>query len=277
MINYVCFNITSYCNMNCEFCYRVGSTYGSVNLPKAKKFIDMLSTLGCKTINITGGEPLLNSCWREIVEYCNSKEIYTILSTNGLLLDLQDPIMRKINVISLPLDGSDDSSNDSVRISGHFRKVSRLINDYKKGNYPFKLKVNTVITKHNITNVFKMLSLLDDSKIVWKLFGLREKGEFYHFSENNKVRCDEETAIINSLLQAKHSCSIIYMKGTSSVDLVGAVKPNYIVLNYNGDVYFSTDNEDILLFNLNDYQFNNDLDLKELNNQYFEELKNALQ
>lgn len=60
-VRYVCFNITSKCNMECPYCYRVGPSYGSVNLEKAKEFIDFLVLHNCKTINITGGEPLLNS------------------------------------------------------------------------------------------------------------------------------------------------------------------------------------------------------------------------
>ena len=60
-VRYVCFNITSKCNMECPYCYRVGPSYGSVNLEKAKEFIDFLVLHNCKTINITGGEPLLIS------------------------------------------------------------------------------------------------------------------------------------------------------------------------------------------------------------------------
>ena len=86
-MSYVCFNISSECNMHCPYCYRVGNTRGNVSLESAKRYVDYLVEHGCKTINVTGGEPLLNREWRNIINNCADNGLSVILSTNGLQLD----------------------------------------------------------------------------------------------------------------------------------------------------------------------------------------------
>ena len=83
-LDYVCFNITSLCNMACPYCYRVGNSLGSIHLSTAKKDIDLLQKYGCRTINITGGEPLLNKHWKEIVKYCREQGIVPNFTSSGL-------------------------------------------------------------------------------------------------------------------------------------------------------------------------------------------------
>lgn len=82
-MSYVCFNISSECNMHCPYCYRVGNTRGNVSLESAKRYVDYLVEHGCKTINVTGGEPLLNREWRNIINYCADNGLSVILETRS--------------------------------------------------------------------------------------------------------------------------------------------------------------------------------------------------
>ena len=274
-INYVCFNITSKCNMTCPYCYRAGNTTGSVSLSQAKKYIDFLIQHGCDTINITGGEPLLNPAWKDIVKYCIEKGLFVIISTNGLLLDLDDEILNHINVLSLPLDGGSENVNSRTRSKGHFEKIHKLLEKYKSSDYPFKIKINTVLTRYNYDTLNDILLLLNDPKVVWKIFELREKGEFYNFPIENTISFQEANRCISLIDTLKHSCSIYYMGKHADNSQKYSVNPNYIVLNYNGDIYLATENEDKLLFNIDSGEPVEALSAKDmgaLNNQYREEL-----
>lgn len=278
-MSYVCFNISSECNMHCPYCYRVGNTRGNVNLENAKRYVDYLIKHGCRTINITGGEPLLNSEWKNIIKYCADRGLFVILSTNGLQLDLNDEILNRVGVLSLPLDGGTPEVNGKTRSEGHFFKIKKLIDGYIDGEYLFKLKINTVLTGYNFNKLDEVLLLLDDPKIVWKIFELREKGEYYQFPDDKVISVEEIRQSIATLYKIKHKCSIYFMGRESSELQEYNVKPNYIVLDYNGDTYLADERENRLLFNLDDLTINEKIDCEEidlLNNQYNEELKDAI-
>lgn len=143
------------------------------------------------TSGATGGEPLLNREWRNIINYCADNGLSVILSTNGLQLDLHDEILNQVAVLSLPLDGGNLEVNSKTRSKGHFIKIRKLIDKYIEGNHQFRLKINTVLTGYNYDKLDEILMILNDSKIVWKIFELRKKGEYYQFP-NDKMISDEK-------------------------------------------------------------------------------------
>lgn len=270
MFEYVCFNITSKCNMNCPFCYRVGELTGSVTFIDAKKYIDILCDLGCKTISITGGEPLLNPCWKRIIGYCKIKGLTTILSTNGLLLDLDDSILNKINVLSIPLDDSNRLKNDTIRARGHYKKIIDIIQKYIEGNYSFTLKINTVVTPDNYDSLGSLLTIVDNERIIWKLFELREKGNYYTY----KKRFLDKENLFNKIIDLQntsHQCSIYYMSNEKLLN--SFVSPNYLILDFNGDIYLATYDKNIKICNILE-EINLNIVYNNLNNQYCEEFKN---
>ena len=60
-----------------------------------------LKDLGCKMINISGGEPLLHSEWRSFVSIAYEMGFHVVLSSNGLLLDLDDEILNYVDEIAI--------------------------------------------------------------------------------------------------------------------------------------------------------------------------------
>lgn len=261
--------------MECPYCYRVGSSYGSVNLEEAKEFIDFLVLHNCKTINITGGEPLLNSDWKEIVRYASERNLYTILSTNGILLDIDDPILSYVKVLSLPLDGFDEETNAKTRSREHYNIILSLISKYKNGSYPFCLKINTVLTKYNYDTLLQQLPLLNDKKVIWKIFQLREKGMFYNFPSEDIIPSHTARQAVQTLIEQESKCKIYFMPNEYKDSIPYNVKPNYFVLNYDGDIFIAKGQEDIFLFNIkNDDECKDiaELNLQLFNNQYQEEI-----
>ena len=278
-ISYVCFNISSECNMHCPYCYRVGNTGGNVSLESAKRYIDYLVTNGCKTINVTGGEPLLNREWKNIIKYCSDNGLFVILSTNGLQLDLHDEILNQVAVLSLPLDGGTPEVNSKTRSEGHFIKIRKLIDEYIEGDYPFRLKINTVLTGYNFDKLNEILMILNEPKIVWNIFELRKKGEYYQFPDDKVISDEQAKHSMLFLNKIQHKCSIYFMGKQSDELQEYNVKPNYIVLDYNGDIYFADEKENRLLFNIDNSTITKRVGFGEtdlLNNQYNEELRDAI-
>ncbi len=237
--------------MNCPYCYRVGTVLGNVPLQKAYYYIDFLKYIGCTNINITGGEPLLHPFWKQIVKYCFQKGFYVALTTNGLALDLDDEALQFVHHIALPLDGSTAHTNSSTRSEDQFYKALELIDKYKKGCYKFHFKINTVITRYNYSELDRILCIVNDSKLEWKLFILHKKGYFYHFPEEQSIPDFVALSYIEHILKNEHKCTITYNGNGHNVNNYEYIRQdNPMVLNFDGNLYRTECNNDIFLYNI---------------------------
>lgn len=86
---YVILEITQRCNLNCKFCYLGNELNSAPDIPKEALYeiIDTLEELGCLSIILLGGEPLIRSDFLEIYEYIKRKGIFITILTNGTLID----------------------------------------------------------------------------------------------------------------------------------------------------------------------------------------------
>ena len=110
---YIVVSITTNCNMNCKGCFKIHSTASDLLPHKFDSILSFSKSIGCKYINLSGGEPLLNPYWEELIELCCKNNITPILSTNGLLLpNLNHDTLQKLGVLAIPIDGPNPSIND---------------------------------------------------------------------------------------------------------------------------------------------------------------------
>ena len=57
---YICFEVSSVCNMNCKFCFADWRNIAEqLPLKKVKSIIKFLKEYGLEAINLTGGDPLM--------------------------------------------------------------------------------------------------------------------------------------------------------------------------------------------------------------------------
>ena len=217
--------------MNCKGCFKIHSTASDL-LPH--KFLDILyfsKSIGCEYINLSGGEPLLNPYWEEFIGLCCENSITPILSTNGLnLSNLKHDTLQKLGVLAIPIDGPNPSINDSIRCDGHFAKIIDLVNEYKEGDFPFALKINTLITKTNIQNLDPIANfLLNDSRIIWKLFQASSRGN-YNRNYEVGVSNDEFLRFVKKYTTIDdRKCKVLYLCADSAVE--------YLIVSPGGDIF----------------------------------------
>lgn len=157
------------CNFRCKMCpqWHRGETENRseyCNLAEMKKVVDEMAELGIKSLGLSGGEPLMDQeLLFGVLEYANSKGIYTHFGSNGWLLS--EKVLRRYDEIggghiSLSVDGI-GSTHDEIRaFPGSFNKIISVLEMYiqlKLKNV--SIKMNTVFSGQNYEQILEIIAL----------------------------------------------------------------------------------------------------------------------
>jgi len=229
---YIVVSITTRCNMSCNGCFKIHSSVPDLMPDIFSEIINLSKNIGCKYINFSGGEPLLNPNWDEFLRICYESNITPMLSTNGLLLsNLKNGIFFKLGVLAIPLDGPNSSINDRIRCDGHFSKIVNLINEYKDGDFPFTLKINTLVTKANMFNLDPIAKyLLNDRRIVWTLFQESSRGNHTSIHDTS-ISKTEFLDVVNRYTNSSDiKCRITHLCADSAAEYLIISPDGYIFM-----------------------------------------------
>jgi AdoMet-dependent heme synthase len=166
-VDYALWEVTQKCNLKCIHCRADASPDKKegklIEGKNARKLIDELSELGCPTLALTGGEPLLRKDLIEIIKYANSKNIKTRIQSNGLLLtEAMADKLKGAGILSygIGLDGANEQINDNIRNKkGALKKAIWAIKILKERD--IKVHVEFTVTKLNINELKGTLDLLE--------------------------------------------------------------------------------------------------------------------
>ncbi len=186
--NIIDWRITSKCNCGCDYCY------ASAELPEMSqdtidRTIEEIVKSGCKTVCISGGEPLLSNNAIHIIRQLHSRGISIYLSTNGIeYMKYREELEKYISKLSLPLDGYDEessktngreSSHEGASIGSSFQAVKDILDYYEGHPHNFAIKVGTVLTSKNLSIGYykKIYEFLKNYSIdLWKIYEFIPEG-----------------------------------------------------------------------------------------------------
>lgn len=195
MIDYICFEVSSVCNMDCKFCFaNWRDNRKQLPLETVLSIIDKLKEYGIKAINLTGGDPLLRKDIVEICKYCKDKGIMTIISTNGIELMKQKEVLKYIDSINLPLDSYKSSIHNEMRpcaVKNHHQLILELIDYINVNHSNIKIKINTMVGKLNLNDVINIGDLIKDKVYSWKLSKFLSSGYGKNFENLFYITNDE--------------------------------------------------------------------------------------
>jgi radical SAM protein with 4Fe4S-binding SPASM domain len=156
-LNHIAFEITSVCNLNCQYCYNIWKMPDSELKPynsykQALKTLKKLFKIAdIKNIAFTGGEPLLAERFLEIVLYCRMQgKSITIISngTYGKQEDYQHLINMGVGLFEIPIHSPTASIHDEMtQLIGSWQKSQDTIR-YIIDNKGYVVPV-IVLTKFN--------------------------------------------------------------------------------------------------------------------------------
>jgi len=167
-LNHIAFEITSNCNLNCQYCYNIWKMPDS-KLTHYNSYKQSLKTLkklfkiaDIKNIAFTGGEPLMAERFLEIVLYCRMQgKSITIISngTYGKLEDYQHLINMGVGLFEIPIHSPTERIHDEMtQLSGSWKKSQETIK-YIVENGGYVVPV-IVLTKFNASVLGETLSFI---------------------------------------------------------------------------------------------------------------------
>ena len=157
--------VSRVCNLRCPGCLR---NVESSLCHREEKFctLDRLKGImeeipSIKGFNFMGdGEPLCNPEFLDIIKYIGSKNIDTLLTTNGLLLDkekIEWLVKNRVYRIHVSVDGSTKEIYETIRAGGDFGKVVENLKLLVSSG--INVCINTMMYENTIEEMPKMIKM----------------------------------------------------------------------------------------------------------------------
>lgn len=242
--NSICWNITSRCNENCQFCYRIicnkENTY-----EQNKKILETLIRLKVDKITWTGGESLLYPYLFDLMKEAHKNNIRNNIITNGRILTpkIIDEIEEYTDYITFSLDALEDNVNNELgRGIEHGNHIIELLDYIKNNDKDIKVKLNSIVTKKNIDNIKEVIQVARNYSLGrWKLFKFVSlRGKSIENQEEFEIRDEQYEKAVKEIKNEKLNCPIITCKEDE-------LQERYLLINAVGDFLVTNNGKDELI------------------------------
>lgn len=170
----IVWEITLKCNAKCIHC---GSSAGcnrenELTTEEILNICDQISDIGCKNVNLLGGELFLKEDWEKIIKKLRRYDIDVSLITNGICLNdknLEFLASEGIKSIGISIDGGKAETNDYIRgVPGLFDKIFHTVSDIE--GFKFDLCAISTLNKLNYKELPFMVEVIKESPFqVWEV------------------------------------------------------------------------------------------------------------
>ena len=157
--------VTRVCNLKCPGCLRNAPSSLSrdgekhCTIDRLKDVLEEIPTLS--SFNFMGdGEPTRNPEFQDLIKYLSSKDIYTIITTNGTLVTekmVREWAENKVYRIHVSVDGATKKTYDEIRVGAEFGKTVENLKII--GRSGLSLCVNMLLSEDNIKEMPQMVNL----------------------------------------------------------------------------------------------------------------------
>lgn len=194
--NFMYIYLTNECNLKCSHCYMNSGNQNKDELTTEKwiEVINQFQKNGGLSLTITGGEPVMQSGFENILKHSSNLKIQNTVLTNGTLWTNQliDKLSPYINEVQISIDGVDEISNSIIRGKGYFDKAVNTT--IRFANNGIRTSVATTFTFENLkfaqryNNFVEKINKETNNKVFFKLSKKILKGRNVNYSnkENNK-------------------------------------------------------------------------------------------
>ncbi len=151
---------TTGCNLTCPHCYtRAGERLqGELSTEEAKRLlVDGLAALGCPSLVVAGGEPLLRKDLGEVVEYAQERGIdWSIHTHGGLVARNRDLFVRcPPRMAAVSLDGPQALHDDFRGRAGSHVEALEAVRVLREAGC-HEVVIGTTVTRRNADRLVEM-------------------------------------------------------------------------------------------------------------------------
>lgn len=158
--------LTNSCNLRCVHCFMKPGIKLANELGKDEwmSVLRQFKECGGTNVTLTGGEPLMNPHFEEIVRYAHNIGLDVTVLSNGILWteELIDRLSDCIDEAQFSIDGVNEQENAKVRGENHFDKVFRTV--IRFANNGVRTSVATTFTLDNISSADEYKRFVDRIK-----------------------------------------------------------------------------------------------------------------
>lgn len=200
--------VTFICNSECIMCscskFRsYEKERDRMNISEYKTLGRQLDKIGCVSVNITGGEPLIRQDVADIITALNPGNKIINLITNGINLTqerVRNYSSLGIDSIVVSLESINPEENDRIRgYKGHFDAVMNAIEWAKTER--LKFGVSLTLGDFNFDKVYELIKFAKGKDI---FLCIAHGGSIGNWQENNSIFLSERNAIKILELIKKH-------------------------------------------------------------------------
>lgn len=144
--------LTNACNLRCGHCFmKSGVKFkDELSATEWKRILKEFHDAGGESVTFSGGEPLMNKDFPDIIKYAKKVGLNVTILSNGTLWsqEMIDNLSPYITEIQISIDGVDEESNSIVRGRGHFEKIIETVVSF--ANLDVRTSVATTFTLQNL-------------------------------------------------------------------------------------------------------------------------------
>jgi len=182
------FALTFVCNFECSHCgadIDNSKAHLDVKTDKILSLIKEMNEHGMLRVGFTGGEPLVRKGIDQIINKSVDNNLMISLTTNGWHVKRYSEELKKVSLLNISLDGTEETHDFIRRKKGSFAKVIEAINIAKANKIP--VLVNTTIMSANIDNIPEINKLVKELDVNWSLDAYVEHNVIKKWQEGSNL------------------------------------------------------------------------------------------
>lgn len=162
-LRYLELQITEQCNLRCKHCYTDHRGKAELSPEAIGTVLREFEEMQGLRVLITGGEPLLHSCFGEINDMLPEFALRKVLFTNGTLLEDRTLRSLRVDEIQISIDGLEEA-HDSLRGKGTFKTAMDAI--VRARHAGFEVSVSTMVHPANLGDFDELEDLFAERGIL---------------------------------------------------------------------------------------------------------------
>ena len=178
------------CVYNCEFCHKEGIKTKKESLMTPDDIEYMYSVLnnryGIKTVQLTGGEPLLKENLKEIITNLKKHGANIKVTTNGYLLEDNMWIGEMVDKLNISLHSFDKNKYQSIStVENSYEKVVSAVKKMRFKYPTLKISINTTLLRginDNYNSIQELVGFASSIKADLKIVEVYPKNSKYYTS-----------------------------------------------------------------------------------------------